>query len=69
MSHDNVNIPFRVFAQRIYRQRYCDSGIAAPVYIQPRARRSLFFHSRHCKVSVLLEGRPLRLHVSTPRFV
>ena len=37
MTHDNVNIPFRTFAQRIDRQHHFDSGTAATVYIQPHA--------------------------------
>ncbi|KAF8431619.1 hypothetical protein L210DRAFT_3415728 [Boletus edulis BED1] len=37
ISHDNVNIPFRTFSQRLDKQRHFDSGTAATVYFQPNA--------------------------------
>ena len=37
ISHDNVNIPFRTFSQRLDKQHHFDSGTAATVYFQPDA--------------------------------
>ncbi|EGO05049.1 hypothetical protein SERLA73DRAFT_43910 [Serpula lacrymans var. lacrymans S7.3] len=37
ISHDNLNIPFRVYSQRIDNQSHFDSGTAATVYFQPDA--------------------------------
>jgi len=37
ITHDNVNIPFRVFTQRIDNQSHFDSGTAATVFFQPYA--------------------------------
>jgi len=35
--HDNVNIPFCAFSQRLDKQSHFDSGTAATVYFQPNA--------------------------------
>ncbi|KIK79099.1 hypothetical protein PAXRUDRAFT_162190, partial [Paxillus rubicundulus Ve08.2h10] len=35
LSHDNVNIPFHTFSQRLNKQSHFDSGMAATVYFQP----------------------------------
>ena len=35
--HDNVNIPFHIFSQRLDKQCHFDSGTAATVYFQPNA--------------------------------
>ena len=35
ISHDNVNIPFHTFSQRLDKERHFDSGTAATVYFQP----------------------------------
>lgn len=37
MTHDNVNIPFRVFTQRLDNQSHFDSGTASTVFFQPNA--------------------------------
>ena len=37
VTHDNVNIPFRVFAQRIDNQSHFDSGTASTLFFQPNA--------------------------------
>ncbi|EGO28171.1 hypothetical protein SERLADRAFT_434025 [Serpula lacrymans var. lacrymans S7.9] len=37
ISHDNLNIPFRVYSQCIDNQSHFDSGTAATVYFQPDA--------------------------------
>ena len=37
MSYNNVNIPFRTFAQCIDHQHHFNSGTAATIYIQPHA--------------------------------
>jgi len=37
ISHDNVNIPFRVFSQRLDNQGEFGNGTAATVYIKPQA--------------------------------
>jgi hypothetical protein len=38
ISYDNVNIPFRVFSQRLDNQGEFGNGTAATVYIKPNAR-------------------------------
>ncbi|KAH7925761.1 hypothetical protein BV22DRAFT_1160019 [Leucogyrophana mollusca] len=37
ISHDNVNIPFRVFTQRVNNQSHFDPRTAATVFFQPHA--------------------------------
>ncbi|KAH7910892.1 hypothetical protein BJ138DRAFT_1187476 [Hygrophoropsis aurantiaca] len=37
ISHDNVNIPFRVYSQRLDNQSHFDSGTAATIFFQPNA--------------------------------
>jgi hypothetical protein len=37
LTHDNINLPFRVFTQRIENQSHFDSGTAATVFFQPDA--------------------------------
>ncbi|KAH7921009.1 hypothetical protein BV22DRAFT_1132613 [Leucogyrophana mollusca] len=37
ISHDNLNIPFRVFSQRLDNQSHFDCGTAATVFFQPNA--------------------------------
>lgn len=35
MSHDNVNIPYQVYSQRLNNKSHFDSGTAATVFVQP----------------------------------
>jgi hypothetical protein len=35
-SHDNVNIPLRVFSQRLHNQSHFISGCAATIWILPK---------------------------------
>lgn len=35
MSHDNVNIAFKVYSQQVNKQTHFDSGTAATVYVKP----------------------------------
>lgn len=35
MSHDNLNIAFQVFSQRVNNQIHFESGTAATIYIKP----------------------------------
>lgn len=37
VTHDNINIPFRVFTQRLDSQSHFDSGTASTVFFQPNA--------------------------------
>ncbi|EGO01120.1 hypothetical protein SERLA73DRAFT_24599, partial [Serpula lacrymans var. lacrymans S7.3] len=37
ISHNNLNIPFRVFSQRVDNKSHFDSGTAATVFLQPGA--------------------------------
>ncbi|KIJ60786.1 hypothetical protein HYDPIDRAFT_189878 [Hydnomerulius pinastri MD-312] len=37
ITHDNGNIPFRVFSQRLDNQSHFDSGTASTVFFQPNA--------------------------------
>jgi hypothetical protein len=37
VTHDNINIPFRVFSQRINNQSHFDSGTASTLFFQPNA--------------------------------
>ncbi|KAF9236815.1 hypothetical protein BU15DRAFT_88956 [Melanogaster broomeanus] len=37
ITHDNINIPFRVFSQRIDNQSHFDSGTASTIFFQPNA--------------------------------
>ncbi|KAF8141805.1 hypothetical protein EV363DRAFT_1291781 [Boletus edulis] len=37
ITHDNVNIPFRVYAQRVDNQSHFDCGTASTVFFQPYA--------------------------------
>lgn len=37
ITHDNVNIPFRVYSQRLDNQSHFDSGTASTVFFQPDA--------------------------------
>lgn len=63
ISHDNVNIPFRTFSQRLDKQSHFDSGTAATVYFQPNAPLERPLSNRALQVS-REEGRkhPLTIH-------
>ena len=37
ITHDNVNIPFRVYSQRLDNQSHFDCGTASTVFFQPDA--------------------------------
>lgn len=57
ISHDNINVPLRVFSQRLHNQSHFVSGCAATVWILPldavlppdTNRTFLRHHARNCK--------------------